>query len=152
VARPGKTPASWQAQVAFYLALVTAAFSGFQWWTAQQETAITTAIDMSKRYFDDKDLPIAYRIVRNWRSSGSFGDDAESQVFHKFMLYIEYVSYLANRNRINIDYISNDLRCAVNTAYDAMVTAELAGRPGLSMARPETKKLGAKLQVKDCLL
>lgn len=103
--------ASWQAQVAFYLSIVTAAFSIFQWWHGQRQTQITTAIEFTKLHakpLDQETIDAVSAVMKGERL-----DRARIIKINNLAIDMEYIAHLSNSGKIDDVYLAASLRCMV---------------------------------------
>lgn len=107
---------SWVAIIALCLSIGTATFSVFQWWSGTRETAINAAINVSQKYIQDSDLAKGrnelYELpLQKEGTHIPHGREAES--IKAFILFLEYVSYLTNNERLDERYLLRALKCDV---------------------------------------
>jgi hypothetical protein len=130
---PSKT-----AKVALAISILTACFSIFQWWNTEKEARISAAIDVSRNYYKDLNLPQVHALMKAY-VGGDLSHD-ELQLFVREADYLNYIAKLANENKLDKTFLSRDIHCAMlltlqahdNDAkwYDAPVASGL-DRPDL---------------------
>jgi hypothetical protein len=100
------------AVAAFCLSIGTAAFSIFQWWNTEKQNRITAAIELSKNFIKDTD-PETVEAV--WAAAKSPAKISVNQLtlFAKFGDQLNYIALLANKGRIDRDYLHPSIDCSV---------------------------------------
>ncbi|MGB9365952.1 MAG: hypothetical protein WCE79_08060 [Xanthobacteraceae bacterium] len=117
--------ASWQAQVAFYLSIATALFSAFQWWNNQNEVRINAAMEISKNYAKPYEASTVEAV--DLAIAGSKLDAAKATALYQMALEYDYVAQLANAGRIDIDFLSQKVKCGIWLADLAVKGATRTG-------------------------
>jgi hypothetical protein len=104
------------AVIALCISIVTAAFSFYQWWTAEDESRIAAAIEISRNYFSEAHQQPIRAIV-----AAALDKIDDSNVAASALMatnYLEYVAFLANSKRIDARYLSQDIKCDMNFARE----------------------------------
>lgn len=109
-----KPRASWQAQMAFYLSLATAAFSAFQWWNSKREHRINIAMELSRIYERDmprnlidaatEELHTDIYVTENNQLQNLKLTDVQFKELRYYAASLEYVAFLANTGKIDPEY------------------------------------------------
>ena len=108
----------WTLRIAVFgacLSVATAIFSFYQWLISQRETRINTAIEFSKlnsAQKPDEKFREAFNLVTHGQK---LNPDQATPLFFE-AINLDYVAYLANVGRLDFDYLSTDLKCAIYSA------------------------------------
>jgi hypothetical protein len=101
--------------VALVLSVITASFSTYQWWDNQRNMRIAAAIEVSKKYESSNTRPLADAVFALVKGKQLTRDQA-SEIFRN-MLEMEYLAFLANRNKIDVDYLSYPIKCSIYASH-----------------------------------
>jgi hypothetical protein len=106
---------SWQAQVAFYLSLMLAAFQIFQFWHSGKETTIVASIELARSYLSDQDISRGRRFAINVFHGMSFtqGNAEDAGYWNKFILNAGYVATLLEEHRLDRAYLPKAMICDI---------------------------------------
>ncbi len=98
------------------LSVATAAASGYQWWNSAREANINAAIEVSKNYLKDNDTyNTAVQLTKlSWNNGFVISDEQYKSL--RLVTYLEYISLLINNSKLNVDYVSDTLKCDIHTA------------------------------------
>lgn len=106
--------ANWHANAAFYLSLLTAAFSTYQWWNGERESRRNAAVDFSMKYLEDEAVHKGVDAL-----VASTHDDFSYLMVDSAANYVEimeYTAYLINSGRFDPNYVSRKVLCDVTLA------------------------------------
>jgi hypothetical protein len=98
------------------LAVVSAAFSAYQWLDSRREHRITTAIEISRNYIKETADETSNAIHE--AAMGHKMSVEEALTVPRGANTLEYIAFLANNGRINEDYLSEELKCAMKWASE----------------------------------
>jgi len=102
-------------RIAIAISVVSFLFTGYQWWNGQRESRINAAVEISRIYLLDPDVKRGYDVFLNYkvsaRPSGEFSEEFLRE--RSYIDFVNYISDLANRDRINNDYLSSRIKCDI---------------------------------------
>jgi hypothetical protein len=110
-------PASPTAKWALGISIVVAAFSIFQWFATQKEARISSAIEISRNYFKDRDLAGASALAKAY--TGVELSDDEALLVARDADFLNYVALLLNAGRLEQQFIEEDIQCAMLVMFQA---------------------------------
>lgn len=102
---------------ALIISICTATFSVFQWWNSQQEDRIKNAIDFSKNYYKETDTATKFALMAAY--SGKSVSISEGLLVAQFTDQLEYIALLTNTNKLDRNFLSQDIQCAMVFALGA---------------------------------
>ncbi|GJD76393.1 DUF4760 domain-containing protein [Methylobacterium goesingense] len=119
-----KDKSNWQAQFAFYLALISAGFSFYQWWNSEEATKINATVDISRKFFEDKNFEtymntigkIGEKFADNPLKGFETDIDSKRNLI-KYFYHMDYIASLSNRKLIEPRYMSDLLKCNIFLSY-----------------------------------
>jgi hypothetical protein len=135
------------AAMALVVSLLSSGFAIYQWWTSGRDEKIRATIDVSNKYteeaVDPNALADSYEIVKNKFQSGTrdFTDKLQATpiLIKKHFERLEYISYLANRDKLATGYLSQFVICDIERASDDLTNLKTL-IPGLPDNLAETNK------------
>jgi hypothetical protein len=98
------------ASLALIVSLLVAGFSIYQFEHADSEARIVAAIDVSRKYLEDTQLPNQLATYRREKSP--------SDSSNRLLLRLNYIAYLANTNRLDGRYLSLQIGCDMKEVYN----------------------------------
>jgi hypothetical protein len=115
------------AAMALGVSFLSSGFAIYQWWTSGRDEKIRAAIEVSNKYteevIDPKQFGCYYKNVLERADAGqmSFLEveklEAPSRI-RKHFERLEYISYLANRGKLDTNYLSQFVICGILNASD----------------------------------
>jgi len=139
---PSKT-----ARAALALSIVSICFSVFQWWNTEKEARISAAIDVSRNYYKDLNLPQAHALMKAY-VGGNLNRD-ELELFVREADYLNYIAKLANENKLDKNFLSRDISYAMLVILQGHDNDAKWFEPGVAsgLDRPDLRKFA---QSADC--
>jgi hypothetical protein len=104
-------PTSVTAKVALFISIGTAAFSIYQWWNTQREDRIKNAIEISKSYYKDNDTPTQLALMLAYK--GQKVSPQQILLIGQMTDQMEYIALLTNHGKLDRDFLSQDIQCAM---------------------------------------
>jgi hypothetical protein len=113
--------------LALGISFLSSGFAVYQWWTTGTDEKIRATIDVSNKYIeeaiDPKGLQQQYDIMRREMETGSrtvldVQKADPSLRIRKHYSRLEYISYLANKGKLDLGYLSQFVVCDVIRAPD----------------------------------
>jgi hypothetical protein len=104
-------PASVIAKVALFISIGTAAFSIYQWWNTQREDRIKNAIEISKSYYKDVDTLTQRAVMLAYK--GQKVSPQQILLIGQMTDQMEYIALLTNHGKLDQDFLSQDIQCAM---------------------------------------
>lgn len=127
--------------IALCLSIVTAIFSGFQWWNGQRESRIAAAVDISKNFVRSQDPKIPESLFA--LTSGKDLNSERLTVVFRAIGEAEYLAYLTNRDRVDFEYLSQAVKCHMYGA--AMLTPKFRSVATFVVELTELPKIAPRL-------
>jgi hypothetical protein len=121
----------WQIQVAFYLSLLTAGFSVYQWQHTQEESTIAASIDFARKYLNDNELAQARKIATSLyhlRKDPGTLSPTESDGWNKLTTNAMYLAQLLDQKKVDPGYITDLMFC---DCWLVIQVTRLRLRPGV---------------------
>lgn len=109
---------------------------GFQYFTAQSQQRINTAVEFSKMYLTDKEISNRYGMLVFSENPITGFDKTRFLEARSYVDLIEYISHLSNKRLVNDDYIATRIKCDIVYVRETIV----AKHPELSDAIDEMTK------------
>jgi len=110
------------AAMALVVSFLSSGFAVYQWWTSGRDEKIRATIEISNKFNEDaidpKPLGQSYAVALEEFRSGSkefteiAGLEAPNRI-RKHFERLEYISYLANRGKLEPDYMSQFVKCDI---------------------------------------
>jgi hypothetical protein len=107
------------AAIALVISLCTAAFSIYQWWTGQREARIVAAIEVSNKQLEKRDESLLLTIAK-WYSNRGIESVPDYMRIAAHYDELEYIAFLANKDRVDKDYLSMSVVCDIVLTEGAM--------------------------------
>jgi hypothetical protein len=113
--------------LALGVSLLSSGFAFYQWWTTGTDEKIRATIELSNKYIEEainpKELSSVYDLlVRQMQNgTGSILDVQKLDIplkIRKHYSRLEYISYLANKGKLDLGYLSQFVICDVVDAPD----------------------------------
>ena len=104
--------------IALCLSIVSLGFSGYQWWNCQSEARIAAAIEVSKKAASmsrDEVNKLSEAEIALFK--GRQLDAEQATMIYWHIEETEYLAYLINRNKIDLDYLSVPVKCGIYVDY-----------------------------------
>jgi hypothetical protein len=101
------------ALLALIVSLGSGVFTFYQWKQTDIESRVVAAIDVSRKYSEDKDIP---RLIQEYTTSSS---QSRSDAFQRLLLRLNYIAYLANIARLDRNYLSLQISCDIKHIYES---------------------------------
>jgi hypothetical protein len=98
------------ALLALILSILSSGFGVYQWWSTGRDEKIRAAIDLSDKYITQRIDQKEARSELNQFQTG-FGGSSFLNKIHNQTARLEYIAFLANRNLVNYDYLSQFILC-----------------------------------------
>jgi hypothetical protein len=108
----------------------------FQYWTAQSQQHINTAVEFSKMYLTDKEVSNRYGMLVFSETPITGLEKTKFLEARSYVDLIEYISYLSNKRFVNDDYIATRIKCDIVYVRETIV----GKHPELSDAIEEMDK------------
>src|SRR5208283_685135 len=112
--RPGD---KWTFRLALFgsvLSVLTAVFSGFQWWHGEKEAIIKATADLSKQYIVDHDFyDLAVQLSALGNKPAMIDTETKRKAF-KWIQYLEYIAFLTNNGLLDEAYLAPELKCDIS--------------------------------------
>jgi hypothetical protein len=109
--------------VSLCLSVATGGFTFFQWWNSQREAHIAAAIDISRKLIDQ---PLSREetaaVITAYRNDTVPFEQVEK--ITKNAQLLNYVALLANRNKLEKEYLADDIPCFMVVYNEAMDNLE----------------------------
>jgi hypothetical protein len=119
--------------LALGVSLLATGFAIYQWWTTGRDEKIRATIEVSNKYIEEainpEDLQMQYDVLRRQMAAGQANIfdveklDAPLRI-KKHYSRLEYISYLANRGKLDLGYLSQFVICDVVEAPDNLTEAK----------------------------
>ena len=120
------------AAMALTLSVLSSGFAIYQWWTTGKDEKIRATIDISNKYIEEAVDPIQLQkeeSIKRKEVEAGF-DRVESllkldapQKIRKHYSSLEYISFLANKGKLDTDYLSQFVICDILNAPDTLIEA-----------------------------
>lgn len=113
-----KSGSSAIAIIALCVSIAGFGFTFYQWWKGEREAQIAAAIEVSRKLAEmpeDKNRKLLEAGLALFRDHTVTTEQATKLYQH--MRDLDYVAYLTNRNRIDLDYLSEEMKCAMYAAH-----------------------------------
>ena len=107
--------AGWISIVSLFVAVFGTGLSLYQWQKTETNTRIAAAIDVSTKYMQDTTIIQMRNDFRDFLNSKVAAGDLSQKALsvQNYLLYLDYVASLINKDKINEDYVSLYLRCQI---------------------------------------
>jgi hypothetical protein len=125
--------------IALLLSIATATFSVYQWWSGRRDAYINNTIELSKSYIekyhdnDSKAIATVFKMRDEaLKHEGEFMyeyaiDKNAKEQFWQTWSRLSYVAFLANRGRLDADYMPMELKCSIIVFSNGVQAAIKAG-------------------------
>lgn len=122
------------ATLGFALAFVTALFTVYQWRAGQSQTRINAAVELSKTYLIDPEIPRRYALFVDSKAEPIPGSLDTHLRARSYLDLLNYIAHLANENLIDDRYVNGRIKCDI---YWMVKDAQLPPgyQPGQAMAK-----------------
>jgi len=110
------------AGVALILSFLSSGFAVYQWWMSGRDETIRATIEISNKFNDEaidpRSLGKSYKVAFNQFQTGSMNlldlQKLEAPIrIRKHFEQLEYIAYLANRGKLDKNYLSQFILCDI---------------------------------------
>lgn len=135
------------AVIALCLSIGSACFSIFQWWSNERQKKIDIAIDISKKYIQDRELEKGHLQVESSylaKKTSDIPSGEEAYPAGVYLKYLEYVAFLANSDKLDEAYLSRALKCDIKITFRTLRFVQAAF--GIDFNLPEIERFALRDQ------
>lgn len=104
---------SWVAKTGLVFAVVGIILTIVQWLYGLKQNRINTAIELSKIYLVDKEIAQRFATLLDEAPEEIQGNYDKFLKARSYIDFLEYVAYLANRERIDNEFVAHRIKCDI---------------------------------------
>jgi hypothetical protein len=125
------------------LAVASVLWSTYQWMDSRRESRISAAVDISRNYLKETSDSTSNEINR--AALGLEMSNEDALIALRGANVLEYIAFLANNNRINEDYLAEELKCSIKHASEGAKNIKRKMEWLNSVSYPQLEKFATRI-------